>query len=233
MPAPALTLAQADRLLDPSPMALETGFERLPDGVLHVACRTDLHGCTGEMFEWWFRFRPDTQKYIWWHPKDHTFSDWIGGNGNTHAGSTHKVEEEFSGLPAEKLLIQFREASEFFTPESYAQAREARRISAAVCGRVGFGWDAPALPDGRILGGRLLHIGRDTSWGCALRSHFFIGQDLPMAGKTPAEIESMVTDTFGAALLQHCYDEFTFLSRFLPSLFIAENRDTHPVSLPW
>ena len=62
-----MELSQASLLLDPPPQ-LETGFERLPNGVLHVACRTDLHNCTGEMFEWWFRSRPGTREYIWWHP---------------------------------------------------------------------------------------------------------------------------------------------------------------------
>ena len=228
-----MNINDADRLLDPAPMPLETGYERLPDGVLHVACRTDLHGCTGEMFEWWFRFRPDTQKYIWWHPVDHTFSDWIGGDGSTHVGSIHKVEEYFTGMPAEKLLIQFRDSNEFFEPKAYQAARSDGRLTASVCGRVGFGWDAPTLPDGRILGGRLLHIGRDTPWGCALRSHFFIGQDLPSMGKSPEEVAAIVTDDFGRGLLQHCYNEFTFLSRFLPSLFIAENRSTHKVHVPW
>ncbi|OWW19265.1 DAPG hydrolase family protein [Noviherbaspirillum denitrificans] len=228
-----MQLHEANRLLDPSAMSLETGYERLPDGVLHVACRTDLHGCTGEMFEWWFRFRPDTQKYVWWHPVDHVFSDWLECRDGTHVGSIHRVEEFFTGQPAEKLLIQFRDAGEFFDAGAYRTAREHGHISAAVCGRVGFGWDAPRLPDGRILGGRLLHIGRDTAWGCVLRSHFFIGQDLPGLGKSPEEVAEMVPDAFGGALLTHCYNEFTFLSRFLPSLFIAENRTSHPVSLPW
>ena len=228
-----MQLNEVNRLLDPSPMQLETGYERLPNGVLHVACRTDLHGCTGEMFEWWFRSRPDTQQYIWWHPVDHVYSGWIGGTTDTHVGSTHKVVEFFTGLPAEKLLIQFRDCNEFFDAETYKNARADGRISAAVCGRTGMSWDAPALPDGRLLGGRLLHIARDTPWGCALRSHFYMGQDLPLAGKSPQEIEEMVPDVFAAGLLQHCYNEFTFLSRFLPSLFIAENRDTHKVHLPW
>lgn len=228
-----MELHETDRLLDPTPMPLETGFERLPTGVLHVACRTDLHGCTGEMLEWWFRFRPDTQKYIWWHPVDHVYSDWVGGTTDTHVGSIHKVEEYFTGLPSEKLLIQFRDAVEFFDAAAYRAARAEKRLTAAVCGRVGMGWEAPALPDGRLLGGRLLHIGRDTPWGCALRSHFYLGQDLPGLGKSPQEIREMVPDELGIALLQHCYNEFTFLSRFLPSLFIAENRATHEVKLPW
>jgi hypothetical protein len=226
-------LSEVDRLLDPAPMPLETGYERLPAGVLHVACRTDMHGCSGEMFEWWFRSRPDTQQYIWWHPVDHVSSDWIGGNSQTHVGSTHMVEEYFTGLPAENLLVQFRANEEFFDAQAYMAARATGRVSASVCARIGMGWDSATLPDGRLLGGRLLHIARDTPWGCALRSHFFLGQDLPQSGKTPDEIEALIPDTFGVALLQHCYNEFTFLSRFLPSLFIAENRQTQRVQVPW
>lgn len=228
-----MLLNEANRLLDPAPMPLETGYERAPDGVLHVACRTDLHGCTGEMFEWWFRSRPNTQQYIWWHPVDHVSSDWEGGDSSTHVGSTHVVEEFFTGLPAAKLLIQFRANEEFFDADAYKSARAEGRISGSVCGRTGMGWDAPRLPDGRMLGGRLLHIARNTPWGCALRSHFYMGQDLPIAGKSPAEIAEMIPDAFAIGLLQHCYNEFTFLSRFLPSLFIAENRKTHKVELPW
>ncbi len=228
-----MQLNEVNRLLDPTPMPLETGYERLPDGVLHVACRTDLHGCTGEMFEWWFRSRPDTQQYVWWHPVDHVFSDWIGGSTDTHVGSIHKVEEYFTGLPAEKLLIQFRSNDEFFDAAAYAAARKDGRVTGSVCGRVGMSWEAPRLPDDRILGGRLLHITRDTPWGCALRSHFYLGQDLPSIGKSAQEVEEIVPDALGIALLQHCYNEFTFLSRFLPSLFIAENRKTHAVNVPW
>ena len=84
-----------------------------------------------------------------------------------------------------------------------------------------------------MLGSRLFHIARDTPWGCALRSHFYLGHDLPAQGKSPAEVAAAVPDIAGIALLQHCYNEFTFLSRFLPSLFIAENRATHPVTVPW
>ena len=43
----------------------------------------------------------------------------------------------------------------------------------------------------------------------------------------------MIPEAFAVALLQHCYNEFTFLSRFLPSLCVAETRATHPVALPW
>ncbi|MBN9239527.1 MAG: hypothetical protein BGO97_07530 [Micrococcales bacterium 70-64] len=228
-----MLLSDADRLLDPAPMPLELGYERLDDGVLHIAVRTDMHGVTGEQFEWWFRSRPDTRQYIWWHPVDHVSSTWEGGDLSTHVGSIHVVTEEFTGEPATDLRIQFRHPREFFTEAAYDAAVAEGRVSAAVLGRVGFGADAPVDGEGRILGGRLLHVGRDTLWGLALRSHFFIGQDLPALGMSPEQVREEVPDAFAPALLQHCYNEFTFLSRFLPSLFIGDNRDTRMPPLPW
>jgi hypothetical protein len=228
-----MTTNENDRLLDPAPLPVETGYTRLPNGVLHVACRTDMHGCTGEMFEWWFRFRPNTQKYIWWHPVDHISSDWIIERADTHIDSIHLAKEYFTGLPPEELSIQFRNPHEFFSAERYEAAREAGRLSAAICGRVGMSFEPPKDEAGRVLGGRIIHLARDTEWGCTLRSHFFLGQDLPAAGRSPDEVAQLFPDTFGQALLMHCYNEFTFLSRFLPSLFIAENRDSRPVQVPW
>ena len=224
---------EIDRLLNPAPMPLEMGFERLDSGVLHVACRTDLHKCSGEMLEWWFRFRPNTQQYSWWHPVDHISSEWPEFVDGTHIGSVHKVEERFTGTAAKKLLIQVREPSEFFSAAALQNARDAGHVSGLVCGRGGESWEAPRDPAGRVMGTRLFHIARDTAWGCVLRSHFFLGWDLPTIGKTPEQIAAMITDDVAPSLLTHCYNEFTFLSRFLPSLFIAENRDTHAVDLPW
>ncbi|WP_179402120.1 DAPG hydrolase family protein [Burkholderia guangdongensis] len=228
-----MRLDEVESLLDPTPLRLETGYERLPDGVLHVACRTDLHNCTGEMFEWWFRSRPDTRHYRWWHPVDHVSSEWAEGTDDTHVGSIHLVDECFTGLPAQKLAIQFRDASEFFNENAYEVARAEQRISAAVCGHVGIGTHPERTPDGKVVGGRLLHIGRETPWGLALRSHFYIGQDFPSMGKTPEEIGAIFPDEFGRALLMHCYNEFTFLSRFLSSLYLGDNREKIDIPLPW
>ena len=228
-----MKLGEVGLLLNPAPLRLETGYERLDDGVLHVACRTDLHNCTGEMFEWWFRSRPDTRHYRWWHPVDHVSSAWAEGESHTHVGSVHLVEEYFTGLPAQRLAIQFRKATEFFEEGVYDNARQEGRVTAAVCGRIGLGDNPERTPDGRVLGGRLLHIGRDTEWGLALRSHFYLGQDLSILGRSPAEVAEIFPDEFGRALLMHCYNEFTFLARFLPSLFLGDNRETLDIALPW
>ena len=97
------------------------------------------------------------------------------------------------------------------------------------------GHDARALGGRlrRIIGSRVLHIGRDTPWGLVLRTHFFLGQDLPAMGMAPADVEALVPDDLGIGLLQHAYTEFTFLSRFLPGLFVGEHRDERPPVAPW
>lgn len=230
-----MDLSEVGALLDPTPLPMETGYERLRDGVLHVAVRTDMHGCTGAMFEWWFRFRPNTQQYIWWHPRDHVYSAWQGElSDKTHVGSEHVVVEEFTGLPADDLIIQFRDPAEFFDRNTYEAARTSGAVSGAVLGRVGVGSHHPdRTDDGAVLGGRLLHVGRDTPWGLALRSHFFLGQDLPASGASPEDVTAALPDAFGIGLLQHAYNEFAFLSRFLPSLYLGEHRDSQPVPLPW
>ena len=228
-----MDLNDVHALLQPAPLALETGFERLPSGVLHVACRTDLPNCTGEMFEWWFRSRPDTERYLMWHPVDHLASGWAEGSTGTHIGSIHLAEEFFSGMPAEQLAIQFRDPREFFDAQQYAAARAEGRISAAVCARVGMSYAPPRTADGAVIGGRLLHMGRDTAWGMTLRSHFYMGQDLPDAGHSPQEIAALFPDAFARALLMHCYNEFTFLAQFLRSHYQAKHRDSVPVALPW
>jgi hypothetical protein len=216
-------LEQAKVLLDPKPLPLEMGIQRLESGQLHVAARTDMHRCTGEMLEWWFRFAPDTQQYAWWHPLDHVSSHWRETNPRTHVGSTHLVEEKLGGDEVVELQIRFEDAAVTFGEEPVRTARERDDVSALVCAHVGFGEDPPRDETGRPLGGRLAHIGRDTEWGMVLRSRFWLGVGLP----------EPVPDQVGLGLMQHAYTEFHYLSRFLPSLFIAENRDTVPPPFPW
>lgn len=228
-----MNLAQAGRLLDPKPMPLETGFERLESGVLHVAVRTDMHRCTGAMLDWWFGTRMNTQHYVWWHPIDHIASSWIEGASGTAVGAIHLAEERFTDRPAEQLSIQFRDPVEVFDAQALANARQAGGVSCVLVARGGQGHPARRTPDGAVIGTRLIHVGRDTPWGMALRTHFFLGHDLAELGMPRSEIEHIFPDVQGPNLLQHAYDEFTFLSRFLPSLYAAENRETIPVKAPW
>ncbi|MEC3854235.1 hypothetical protein [Paenarthrobacter ureafaciens] len=101
-----------------------------------------------------------------------------------------------------------------------------------ITGHLGFGHDAPRREDGSVLGGRLLHSGRDTEWGLALRSHILLGYDLPGTGMSPDQVTAKVHEALGPNPLQHAYDQLAFLSRILPPLYVAENRGMS-IPRPW
>ena len=227
-----LAFEQAARLLDPAPLRLEMGLERLANGVLHVAARTDMHGCSGEMFDWWFRWFHTTQHYVWWHPVDHVARAWTGWKPGHYVGATNVVEERLSGDEVHKIQIHFLDPREVFAAGAYERALAAGDVSAAAVASTGLGADPPRDPQGRPIGGRLVHVARDTAWGCSLRSHFWIGHDLGGLAK-PEQVAAIASDALGFGLLRHAYNEFTFLSRILPALYVAENRDRIRPILPW
>jgi DAPG hydrolase PhiG domain len=56
--ADALLPTQLDRLLDPTPLAAETGWCTLDDGTGYVAVLTPMPGVTSEMVDWWYTWNP-------------------------------------------------------------------------------------------------------------------------------------------------------------------------------
>jgi hypothetical protein len=223
-------LENAAVLLDPGPLPLEMGIHRLSSGQLHVAARTDMPHCKGRMFEWWFRFAPDTRQYAWWHPLDHVSSRWVETSPTTHVGSTHIVEEKLGGEEVLTLHIHFVEPSEIFGAEAVEDALDSGDVSGFVCAYIGLNGEPPRDDRGRPLGGRLAHICRDTDEGMVLRSRFWLGAGLPVGRE---ELSQIVPDETGLGLMQHATTEFKYLARFLPSLYIAENRESEPPALPW
>jgi DAPG hydrolase PhiG domain len=223
-------LDEAARLLDPAPLALETGVVRLPSGVLHVAARTDMPACKGRMLEWWFRFAPDTRQYAWWHPLDHVASQWMETSARTHIGSTHIVQERLGSGPPVPLQIHFIDPDEIFGAGVVNEARERGDISAVIAAQIGFGADFPRDQRGRPNSSRMTHIARDTEDGMVLRSRFWLGGGTGLPREVLLEA---VPDFIGLGLMQHSHTEFKYLSRFLPSLYLAENRDHEHIPLPW
>ncbi len=217
----------AHTLLAADPIVLEMGVQRQPSGVLHVAARTDMPRCSGRMFEWWFRFAPDTEQYSWWHPLDHVSSRWRETNPRTHVGSTHVVQERLNGGEVQDLLIHFVDEADFFSAGHAARAREHGDVSGLVCAHIGFGHDAAFDERGRPIGGRMSHIARDTPTGMVLRSRFWLGVGLP------AEGARTIPEILGLNLMQHAHTEFKYLAAFLPSLYIAENRESEAAPAAW
>ena len=182
------------------------------------------------MFEWWFRFAPDTRQYAWWHPIDHVSSEWAETSPTTHVGSTHIVEEKLGGDEVHALQIGFRDPTETFSEAALSRAREDGVVSGLVCAHIGLGADPPRDELRRPIGGRLVHLCRDTEWGMVLRTRFWLGAGIP---GSPDEIAAAIPDSLGLGLMQHAYTEFRYLADLLPSLYKAEQREVETPTLPW
>ena len=207
-----MRLDEANQLLEPGYLALESGVLRLDDGQLHVASRTAMPGCTGRMIDFWFGFLRTTEHYQWWHPVDHVWCEWVGERGTgRYVGGTHHVHE-YVGGELMKLKIHFREPAEYLDTSRFAAAS----VSTAICARVG-PLDAP------IWAGHLIHLVRDTPWGCELRSRFWLGDIEPVeAAPPPALRAELFSDRLGAGLHKHCNEEMGYLAAFLPALYARE-----------
>lgn len=214
-----------NELLRLQPLRLEMGLTRSTHGLLTVAIRTDLHGCKGRMLDWWFTFFETTQHIKWWHPHDHVEHrgwDHHWKKGERYVGASIDAVEWLAELPPVAARLKFHGAEEVFAPQSLHEAWETQALSAAICARIGFGDQVALDEQGAPLDGEMLHLARDTPYGCVLRSRFLLG-------KACANPLDEVPDHIGFNLMRHCYSEFSYLAQFLPSLYYAENgRESAP-----
>jgi DAPG hydrolase PhiG domain len=208
-----MRLEDANDLLKPGYLPLESGYVRLENGQMHVACWTTMPGCKGRMVEWWLAYPKTTEDYKRWHPTDHVWSDWVVEQETGHvAGSTH-LAHEYVGGELQKLKISSREPSEYFD----VKRLEAAGIASVACARTG-PIDAP------VWVGHLIHLCRDTAYGCEMRSRFWIGDfDPPDIAPDPETRRRLISDSVGPAVLQHCHEEMTILAGFLPELYAQHN----------
>lgn len=218
--------AYADDLLAPAPLRLETGISRLADGALVVAVRTDLHGCKGRMLDWWFKEFDTTTHLKWWHPLDHIeHRGWDAQwkKGERYVGATIRAVEALGEIPPVPAVIKFHDPAEAFSAGAYASAIAQGHAATAVYAHIGFGEHVRLDDDGDPCDGRMVHIVRDTSYGAVLRSRFILGLDAA----------EPVPDAVGLGLLQHCYCEFTYLSKLLPSLYWGDATHRSEVPALW
>ena len=171
------------------------------------------------MLDWWFKFFETTQHIKWWHPHDHVEhrgwdSHWR--RGESYVGASIHAVESLADIPPVAARLKFHDPAEAFGDARLRAATEAGDVSAAVYARIGFGDHAQLDAHGDPLDGDMVHLARDTPFGCVLRSRFYLG-------KSSAQPERDAADELGLALLRHCYTEFTYLSRFLPSIYYGEH----------
>jgi len=218
-----MRFAEANDLLNPGYLKIESGVVDYPDGFKTVCALARMPRCRAKMVEWWFRYLGGTEQYKLWHPTDHLFSDWEERKAGTHIGSSHLVHEYLAGSdgPNYKLRINFRDPSEF-----YDTARYAKLNGAAICARIG-SLEQP------VNFARMTHCVRNTDAGCEMRSRFFLGHiesrdpSQPISDAEAAEIRrERVTDELARRLHQHCTEEMSYLAELLPIMYRQVTGDT-------
>ncbi|NLR63051.1 hydrolase [Chitinophaga varians] len=201
---------EANQLLQPGYLPFEAGYQRLDNGILLVAARSSLINVKGHMIDWWFSYVHTTEQYKQWHPEDHVYSDWIGERGTgKYIGGTHIAHEKLGGDTVHKLKINFRSPSELLATEHFTAAG----VSTAVHARLGEdgapGWTA-----------KMVHLVRDTSYGCEMRSRFWLGcfADNELENDYDTRVR-IYPDEVGTGLQKHCHEEMSILGQFLPALY--------------
>jgi hypothetical protein len=222
--------ASAGKLLDPDGDGLSDAVVRNSDGVLVVACRTEMSGVTPEMWDWWFGWHPvSSQRYRLWHPREHLSS--ASTEDRTHLkdlkaryiGVTSFVEERIGDDQVHKLAISFQAPSELGLDETKLASQ-----GTAICAR-------GALPNVFAEVSYLVHFVRRTSTGSEMLSRFWLGHvrsRIPIVGELVSRKlntrSARITnnpDAFGLRLLRHCSEEMTHLSNILPNLYAAFAKD--------
>jgi hypothetical protein len=126
------------------------------------------------MIDWWFGWHGvETERYRLWHPQAHLFAQMryerTVSTGLTNRerfiGNTSYVDE-YIGPSIFRLAITFQEPRDFgLDQDSFGDAG----VSTAICARVGFS-DKP------VDSGYLVHLVRETTDGCEMRSRFWLGE---------------------------------------------------------
>mgnify|MGYP000427405271 FL=1 len=220
-PASALPRGGLDRLLDPRPLAGESGWCTLADGVGYVAVRTAMLGITGEMIDWWFDWHArDPLRYRAWHPAAHfgnSLEEPRHPAAKAHWGATHHpVEDVGTG--------RVRARIEFVAPTALGFSTDALDhpdVATIVCGWAGD-------DRRRVRHTMMAHVFLNQPDGVALRSRFWLGAalrpHLPLSTAGALLLNNRLVRRLALpaglprALATHCAEEYANLARILPGV---------------
>jgi len=213
-----------DRLLDPAPLAVETGWCWTPEHVAYVAVRTKMPRTTGEMWDWWFDWHPrDPLRYRIWCPEAHfdvSLEPAPDVGAKPFWGATHFPVEDV-GLGSETVRIEFKRPSEYgFSTDGLHDPR----VATIVGGYVG-------VPRRHMRVGVVAHVFLHAGDGLVLRSRFWLGSHLrpDLPGRVgdalgnlidrPAVRRLAMPKSLPQRLARHCAAEYAHLAAILPELY--------------
>jgi hypothetical protein len=222
-PEDALPLDEIDRLRDPAPIEVESGWCTLPDGVGYVAIRTAMPRVSGEMVDWWFDWHPDEpRRYRAWHPLAHRSNSVerpARPGAKAHWGTVHHpVEDVGTGMVHARIAFHRPTRMGFST-----DALDDPRTATIVCGIAGD-------EQRRMEHSPMAHVFLRDGDGVVLRSRFWLGAAirpyLPGRLAAPAGLalnnrivrRIALPSGLPKALARHCAEEYANLAALLPEL---------------
>ncbi|HTQ67215.1 MAG TPA: hypothetical protein VMI13_00845 [Solirubrobacteraceae bacterium] len=221
-PATALELSAVDRLLDPQPLAVETGWWMLGDGTAQVAARTPMPGVGPEMVDWWFDWHPrEAIRYRIWHPRAH-FDNSLQPPPRPGAkpfwGAVHHPVEDV-GTGVVHARIAFRDPSLLGMSAAALAAPQVGTVLAAEVGD----------DKRRVRHTLMFHVFLRDGHGLVLRSRFWLGAAIRPYGPAGGLLapllnrrgvrRRMLTPAVPRALARHCVEEYANLAVLLPELY--------------
>ncbi len=218
----ALPVAALDRLLDPAPLAAETGWCWTSERVAYVAVRTELRRTTGRMWDWWFDWHAhDPIRYRIWYPGQHfdiSRRPPASPADKPLWGQTHYPIEDI-GLGRQTIRIEFRRPTDYgFSTDGLADPR----VATIVGGYVG---------RAHARAGVICHVFLASGDGLVLRSRFWLGSalrlDIPgpigdALGRLinrPVVRRRVLASALPQRLARHCAVEYAHLGSILPELY--------------
>jgi hypothetical protein len=221
-PDAALELSRAERLLDPAPFEVETGWCFLDDGVAYVAAHTAMPGVSAEMVDWWFDWHPrDPVRYRVWHPLAHrgnSLEPPRHHGSKAHFGAIHHPVEDV-GTGVVHARICFLDPAELgIATGALAQPQ----VGTVLCAYVG---DDRM----RMRHSVMFHVFLADDAGLVLRSRFWLGAAIRPFGAAGAIGEPLLNNRvvrrrmlparLPRVLARHCLEEYANLATLLPELY--------------
>jgi transposase-like protein len=181
-------------LLEHGHLPMETGYCRLLDGSMYVAVLTRMFGCKSRWLEWWFNNYDRQEHRI------------INGHYKRRPEKTVKNSNHI-GFPGKYIMDKKTSnfSFELADPLKYFNITKLNASNARV---VVFG--NTFTPNGDLFG-RVVHVARDTIYGCEMRSHFWLYNS---------------TEEMARIRMEHCIEDMGSLADFLRTIIAkikAEN----------
>lgn len=224
-PACALELTDCERLCDPAPLKVESGWTVLPDGSLQIAVRTPMPDLTPAMVDWWFDWHPERDdRYRVWHPTAHFGAGVIPGStsGAKPSWGVSNVVDEDIGDGRMKARIDFVSPSEFGFRGDHLDDPV---VGTIICAKAG---------SAVLSHTSMAHVFLREGSGLTLRSRFWIGERISPRIPGPVTIleapvewllsrrsvrQAAIPEKLGPGLAQHCAEEYSNLNEILPGLY--------------